>query len=169
MEFKSPILEKIRYADELGITNENFLRFKQTVDRNLNHPADFPPPLLTVTQWKRHEFKCAVCRMDLIPEKNSEIYHCGYVHVPEDHPLERCYFDEFNPGTKYPLTFRCKSIEHGSWFGFMGYLPNTRAISFLGKLSILEVHEETEKLADYMEANKCLNELRLQESTIRPI
>lgn len=150
----TPIRERIKAAEEAGAVSDKFKRFKENVDKRMNTPMQWPPAIFTLVKWDYKGFTCALTRQekpDVVNNKENRYY--GYVHVKEGHPLERSYFDEFDPQLKYPLSFRCKSEMDGSWFGFIAQPPHEMARSFLGQLPILDAHKETEKLAEYFSQN----------------
>lgn len=146
----TPIRERIKAAEEAGATSDKFKKFKESVDKKMNFPVQWPPSIFTLVKWKHKGVTCAVTRQekpDVVGNKEKRYY--GYVHVEEGHPLERSYYDEFDPRLKYNLSFRCKSEMNGSWFGFVAQPSHEMARNFLGQLPILEAHEQTEKLAEY--------------------
>lgn len=84
-------------------------RTEECRQRDMEEGREWPPKDRTMRRWQAHGLDCAVAMgMSL----------CGYVRVPEGHPDERKHYDDVQVKVHGGLTFRCKAIEGGSWFGF---------------------------------------------------
>ena len=90
-------------------------RFGKEVDemrkRSLEDAREWPPPDSILKRFEHMGLDCAVVQ--------GPICLCGYVHVPFNHPDAKKLEDgidgiEVHGG----LTFRCKAIDGGAWFGF---------------------------------------------------
>lgn len=101
------------YKDALSrLTKSN----EDRKQRAMNEPREWPMPERTVIVWQHAGFDCAIMR--------GPMSYCGYVHVPGDHPWASMWYDDvmytldWNECDFHELTFRCKSMSGGAWFGF---------------------------------------------------
>lgn len=147
---KDEIQELIEASSEDQPTKEKAIKLLNFYiaerEAALNNPEEWPPANRCVVKWKAHGLDCALA--------TTSRGYCGYIHVPEEHPFERLYYTELpRLNFDYPITFRCKAVGGGSWFGFDTFPRNLPripavAVAYKGKTDDLEtVHKLTEDLA----------------------
>jgi hypothetical protein len=78
--------------------------------RDIEDAREWPPKNIKVKEWTHKGLKCAICR--------GKMSLCGYVHVPKDHPHASKQYDDVDANVHGGLTFRCKAMNGGAWFGF---------------------------------------------------
>lgn len=118
--------------------------------QSLEDAREWPPKDALVKEWTYKGLKCAIC--------HGTAALCGYVHVPENHPDANKWYDDVGVSVHGGLTFRCKALDGGAWFGFdtghcgdwMGMvLPDGHSFEIPGRIwTVEDMEKETEKLAD---------------------
>jgi hypothetical protein len=143
------------FSFDCGPRTEAYERLKAEGEarrkRNLDEAREWPPRGRTARSWTAHGLLCAVV--------HGPSSYCGYVLVPDGHPDERKHYDDVEVSVHGDLTFRCKAIGGGSWFGFdcghagdwVGFAGT--GIESPGRIWTAEdVAEETERLAEQLAA-----------------
>lgn len=123
----------------------------------------WPPADITVKRWQAHGLDCAIavskdgCRTSYNP--------CGYVRVPRGHSYEHRWYDAVEVDVHGGLTFCCKAVEGGRWFGFDTShcddfveftLPNGQktGLDWGHKWTLQDAIKETESLAKQLSEAK---------------
>lgn len=143
---------KAKYSEEE--MDDAYKRLKARSDeirrRAMNDPREWPPKDALIKEWVHKGLKCAIC--------HGNLSLCGYAHVPENHPDAGKQCEDVDVNVHGGLTFRCKALDGGAWFGFdtnhcgdwMGVtLPNGEGFEEPGRIWTAEdVEKETTQLAD---------------------
>jgi hypothetical protein len=111
---------------------------------------EWPPPKNVLSRFTAHGLECAVAMGYTL---------CGYVRVPPGHPCADQHYDAVEVDVHGGLTFRCKAIGGGAWFGFDtghagDWIPMPPVVGDVpGKIWDAEdVQKETEELARQLAA-----------------
>lgn len=112
----------------------------------------WPPEEHTVRLWDAHGLRCAIAQ--------GTFSLCGYIHVPATHPAAGKHYDDLDVQVHGGLTFTCKAIDGGRWFGFdTGHAGDNVVIPETGTIlkgrvwTEADVAHESERLAEQLAAH----------------
>lgn len=94
-------------ADPLAALAAHVAEMKR---RAMHDPIQWPPQGRHSQSWTAFGLRCCLVRADM--------GLCGYVHVPATHPDANAEYDDLDVRVHGGLTFRCRDLDGGSWFGF---------------------------------------------------
>ena len=116
--------------------------------RMLTERQAWPPKEVAVLTWEHRGLRCAIASG---PLGNLN----GYVHIPATHPDNAKWYAEVKVDVHGGLTFMCRDLDGGTWYGFdtshygdMMILPT--GIYDGRRWDIDSVKAETERLADQL-------------------
>lgn len=138
-DYEAPCHERDKAFARLEARNREEKRKRMTVER------EWPPEDSTLKQWVASGLECAVAQGYSL---------CGYAKVPTGHPCENLDYDDVDVKVHGGLTFRCKAIGGGTWFGFdTGHADDWLQMpAIIGDIpgriwAVDDVAEETNRLA----------------------
>lgn len=125
-------------------------RRKARLLQEMTVEREWPPADKTLSRFTAHGLECAVAMGYTL---------CGYVRVPPEHACADKHYDAVEVDVHGGLTFRCKAIGGGAWFGFDtghagDWLPMPPAVGDMpGRIWDAEdVQKEVEELARQLAA-----------------
>jgi hypothetical protein len=117
-EWEAPCAKRDEATERMRKHSEERRVLEMTVER------EWPPAENVLSRWTAHGLECVVAMGYTL---------CGYVKVPPTHPCADKHYDDVAVEVHGGLTFRCKAIGGGAWFGFdtahyMDWIPMPASI-----------------------------------------